>query len=127
MRPDGTVKVLDFGLAKEVSEAESWRVSYVHEPGDDRGGRHSGTAAYMAPEQARGKVVDKRADIWAFGCVLYEMLTGRSPFPGETVTDVIAAVVKNDPDWGALPAGHAAADPEAAGPVPAEGSPRAAA
>ena len=63
-----------------------------------------GTAAYMAPEQARGKVVDRRADIWAFGCVLYEMLTGRRPFDGPTVTDVLAAVVKSDPDWQALPA-----------------------
>ena len=63
-----------------------------------------GTAAYMAPEQARGKAVDKRADIWAFGVVLYEMLTGRAAFAGETVTDIIAAVVTRDPDWTALPA-----------------------
>ena len=63
-----------------------------------------GTAAYMSPEQARGKAVDRRADIWAFGCVLYEMLTGRRAFAGETVTDIIAAVLKNEPDWAALPA-----------------------
>jgi len=63
-----------------------------------------GTAAYMSPEQARGRQVDKRADIWAFGCVLYEMITGRSPFPGDTITDVIAAVVKTEPDWKALDA-----------------------
>ena len=63
-----------------------------------------GTAAYMSPEQARGKPVDKRADIWAFGCVLYEMLTGRRVFGGDTVTDAIAAVVKSEPEWSALPA-----------------------
>ena len=62
-----------------------------------------GTAAYMAPEQAKGRPVDKRADIWAFGCVLYEMLTGRKPFEGETVTDILAAVIKSEPDWGVLP------------------------
>jgi len=82
VRPDGTVKVLDFGLAKA----------------------DVGTAAYMAPEQARGQAVDRRADIWAFGCVLFEMVTGRRPFDGPTVTDVLAAVVKSDPDWSALPA-----------------------
>src|ERR1700686_4947093 len=62
-----------------------------------------GTAAYVSPEQARGKTVDKRADIWAFGCVLYEMLTGRPAFTGETITDVLAAVVKSEPDWNAVP------------------------
>ena len=74
--------------------------------------------------RVRGKVVDKRADIWAFGSVLYEMLTGRAPFPGETVTDVIAAVVKNDPDWSGLPP-DTAAHPPVARALPAEGSARA--
>ena len=63
-----------------------------------------GTAPYMSPEQARGKVVDKRADIWAFGCVLFEMLTGRRPFDGETSSDTIAAILTREPDWTALPA-----------------------
>ena len=63
-----------------------------------------GTAAYMSPEQARGVAVDKRTDIWAFGCVLYEMLTGRTAFPGETVSDTLAAVLEREPDWNALPA-----------------------
>ena len=63
-----------------------------------------GTAAYMSPEQARGRPVDKRADIWAFGAVLYEMLTGRAAFPGETVSDTIAAILEREPDWAALPA-----------------------
>jgi serine/threonine protein kinase len=62
-----------------------------------------GTAAYMTPEQAKGKTVDKRADIWAFGCVLYEMLTGKQTFTGETLTDTLAAVVRGEPDWTALP------------------------
>ena len=128
VRPDGTVKVLDFGLAKEASQGGDIGASPTFtSPAMTAAGMILGTAAYMAPEQARGKVVDKRADIWAFGCVLYETLTSRSPFPGETVTDVIAAVVKNEPDWTALPAGHTAAHPQAAGAVPAEGSPRAAA
>ena len=63
-----------------------------------------GTAVYMSPEQAKGKPADKRSDIWAFGCVLYEMLTGRRAFDGEDLTDVIAAVVRGEPDWAALPA-----------------------
>ena len=68
------------------------------------GGMILGTAAYMAPEQARGKTVDKRADIWAFGLVLYEMLTGRTAFAGDTISDVLAAVLTREPDWTALPA-----------------------
>ena len=68
-----------------------------------------GTAAYMSPEQARGKVVDKRADIWAFGCVLFEMLTGQRTFEGELISDVLASVLKTDPNWQALPAGTPAA------------------
>ena len=67
-----------------------------------------GTAAYMSPEQARGQAVDKRTDIWAFGCVLYEMLTGHAAFPGETVSDTIAAILEREPDWAALPADNAA-------------------
>jgi len=63
-----------------------------------------GTAAYMSPEQAKGKAVDKRADIWAFGCILYECLTGKLPFEGETVTEVLASILKGEPDWKALPA-----------------------
>ena len=68
-----------------------------------------GTAAYMSPEQARGKPVDRRADIWAFGCVLFEMLTGRRPFDGETLTDTMVAILEKEPDWEALPRGTPAA------------------
>jgi serine/threonine protein kinase len=109
LRPDGTVKVLDFGLAKAfetspfaANVAES---STVLSPAPTLPGVILGTAAYMSPEQARGKAVDKRADVWAFGCVLFEMLAGRRPFAGETMTDMLAAVVKSEPDWKALPAG----------------------
>ena len=98
--PEGVVKVLDFGLAKAAEERS---VGPQNSPtmtmSPTRAGMILGTAAYMSPEQARGKAVDKRADIWAFGCVLYEMLTGRPAFTGETVTDVLAAVVKSEPDW----------------------------
>ena len=112
LRPDGTVKVLDFGLAKISEEArlsgrggdDPLNSPTFTSPAMTQAGVILGTAAYMSPEQARGREVDKRADIWAFGCVLYEMLTGGAPFPGETVTDVIAAVVKNEPDWASLPA-----------------------
>ena len=109
--PDGMVKLLDFGLAK-IFEAESdSRSSPQLTQSPTMTGRATmagtilGTAAYMSPEQARGKAVDKRVDIWAFGAVLYEMLTGRRAFEGDTVSDMLAAVLKSDPDWSALPAG----------------------
>jgi Tol biopolymer transport system component len=103
---DGTVKVLDFGLAKVFAEQGSESgVSQLPTITIDgtREGMIAGTAAYMSPEQARGKAVDKRTDIWAFGCVLYEMLTARLPFSGETISDTIAAVLDREPDWTALP------------------------
>jgi Tol biopolymer transport system component len=105
--PDGKVKVLDFGLAKALSHdgpAIDVSLSPTMAHAGTMAGVVLGTAAYMSPEQARGKSVDKRADIWAFGCVLFEMVTGRQAFAGETLTDIIAAVVKNEPDWTALPA-----------------------
>src|SRR5687767_981796 len=110
VRADGTVKVLDFGLAKALVPAGSGSAGNVANsptmttPAMTAMGMIMGTAAYMAPEQAKGKAVDRRADIWAFGIVLYEMITGRAAFPGETVTDIIAAIVTRDPDWTALPA-----------------------
>jgi serine/threonine protein kinase/Tol biopolymer transport system component len=106
LRPDGIVKVLDFGLAKVVEPTASG-VSDMNSPTlTARGteiGMILGTAAYMAPEQARGKAVDRRADIWAFGCVLYELLTGQQAFGGDSVTDIFAAVVHLEPDSSALP------------------------
>ena len=110
--PDGTVKVLDFGLAKVFAEEGSGNDVSLAPPITDRRniertreGVIAGTAAYMSPEQARGKAVDKRTDIWAFGCVLYEMLTARPAFAGgETVSDTIAAILEREPDWSALPA-----------------------
>jgi serine/threonine protein kinase len=97
---EGEVKVLDFGLAKAI---ESGPEAPTGELQATRTGVILGTAAYMSPEQARGLPIDKRADIWAFGCVLYELLTGRHPFPGATVSDRIAAILAQDPDWTALP------------------------
>jgi serine/threonine-protein kinase len=103
----GVVKVLDFGLAAvaqpSADHAGDPSASPTMTISPTRAGMILGTAAYMSPEQARGKPVDKRADIWAFGCVLYEMLTGRPAFTGETITDVLAAVVKSEPDWSAVP------------------------
>jgi Tol biopolymer transport system component/tRNA A-37 threonylcarbamoyl transferase component Bud32 len=107
IRPDGVVKVLDFGLAKAIatdgSAADGSQVPTRTLDGT-RAGFILGTAAYMSPEQARGKPVDTRTDIWAFGCVLYEMLTGRLAFSGETVSDAVAAILSREPDWLALPA-----------------------
>ena len=110
VRADGTVKVLDFGLAKAMDplSSSSAAAALANSPtitspaAMTAAGIILGTAAYMSPEQARGKVVDKRTDIWAFGCVLYEMLTGLRPFGGDDVTDTIAAVVRAEPDWSKL-------------------------
>jgi Tol biopolymer transport system component len=103
--PEGTAKVLDFGLAKVFSTEESGHDMAPAIPTNQtREGVIAGTTAYMSPEQARGKTVDKRTDIWAFGCVFFEMLTGVPPFAGDTVSDTIAAVLGRDPDWTLLPA-----------------------
>ena len=99
--PDGLVKVLDFGLAKAAAGESPSPAATM---GSTQEGTILGTAAYMSPEQARGQAVDKRADIWAFGCVLYEMLAGRVAFPGETASDTIAAILGREPDWAAIPA-----------------------
>ena len=106
VREDGTVKVLDFGLAKALDttpEGDPLR-SPTLTLADTQMGVIMGTAAYMSPEQARGKPVDRRADIWAFGVVLYEMLSGRKPFPGDDVSQTLARVIETEPDWDALPA-----------------------
>ncbi|MEX0880846.1 MAG: protein kinase, partial [Thermoanaerobaculia bacterium] len=108
LTPEGQVKVLDFGLAKALSGSGSSpdvTSSPTMTAAATQAGVVIGTAAYMSPEQARGKAVDKRADIWAFGTVVYEMLAGRKTFEGETVSDMLAAVLTKDPDWSALPPG----------------------
>jgi eukaryotic-like serine/threonine-protein kinase len=127
---DDVVKILDFGLAKALQDkATSFENAHIDDLlhrrenliGDSastdiansptlseimtRPGILLGTAAYMSPEQAKGKAVDRRADIWAFGCVLYEMLTGQMAFRGESATDTLAAVIKEEPDWSRLPVG----------------------
>ena len=110
LKPDGTVKVLDFGLAKggaahgasssDPNLSASPTMTYARTVD----GVILGTAAYMSPEQARGKTVDRRTDVWSFGCVLYECLTGRRVFEGETVSDLVARILEREPDWTALPA-----------------------
>jgi serine/threonine-protein kinase len=122
VRADGAVKVLDFGLAKAIEPAHGSGLSHqahgsglkaqanfsnsptITSPAMTQLGVILGTAAYMSPEQARGRPVDKRADIWAFGCVLFEMLAGRRAFDGSDVSDMLAAVLRSEPDWSALPA-----------------------
>src|SRR2546426_1391270 len=123
LTPDGKVKVLDFGLAKAVSGANASPAGRSHQEIESAptgttlsnsptllsmtgtsAGMILGTAAYMAPEQAKGKTVDRRADIWALGGVLYEKLTGRMAFSGETASETMAAVMMKEPDWNALPA-----------------------
>jgi serine/threonine protein kinase/Tol biopolymer transport system component len=103
--PDRTVKILDFGLAKTPEGHGLDDATSLTTVGDDptRQGMIVGTAAYMSPEQARGLLIDKRTDIWAFGCVLYEMLTGRTAFQRSTLTDTLAVILERDPDWAALP------------------------
>lgn len=102
--PDGVVKVLDFGLARlSTPEAADPSESPTTMGSPTRLGMILGTAAYMAPEQARGKTVDKRADIWAFGVVLYEIVTGKQLFTGETVSDILAGVLREEPDLSAIP------------------------
>jgi Tol biopolymer transport system component len=110
VREDGTVKVLDFGLAKALDPAGSAggggsMAPTITSPAMTRAGIILGTAAYMAPEQARGKPVDRRADIWAFGCVLYEMLTGRRAFDAEDMSLTLSMVLQREPDFAALPGG----------------------
>jgi len=109
IRPDGTVKVLDFGLAKAreptgAASANAAMSPTITTPAMTQAGVILGTAAYTSPEQASGKPVDKRSDLWAFGVVLLEMLSGRRVFDGETVSHVLAAVLTKEPDWTALPA-----------------------
>ena len=113
VRADGTVKVLDFGLAKTLDPADGGASSgaghvlahspTITSPAMTRVGVILGTAAYMAPEQAKGRPATKRSDIWAFGCVLFEMLTGRRAFEGEDISDTLANILKGEPDWSRLP------------------------
>lgn len=107
LTPEGTAKILDFGLAKALDAGDAASGDPASSPTMTRmatqAGIILGTAAYMSPEQAKGKAADRRADIWAFGCVLYEMLTGKHAFGGETVSETLAAVMRDVPDWSALP------------------------
>lgn len=109
VRPDATVKVLDFGLAKAMAPTGAMSPSAsvsptITTPAMTQAGIILGTAAYMSPDQAKGRTADKRSDLWAFGCLLYEMLAGKRAFAGDDVSDTLAAVLRGDPDWTALPA-----------------------
>jgi serine/threonine protein kinase/dipeptidyl aminopeptidase/acylaminoacyl peptidase len=109
VRADATVKVLDFGLAKAMEppgapSASASMSPTITTPAMTQAGMILGTAAYMSPEQAKGRAANRRSDVWSFGCVLYEMLTGRRAFEGEDVSDTLASVLKSEPDWNALPA-----------------------
>lgn len=105
--PEGRIKVLDFGIAKALHEPsgpeDPWAPSGIH-VGPTATGALAGTVGYMSPEQVRGQALDRRTDIWAFGCLMYEVLTGKRAFRGDTVADTHAQVLERDPDWGALPA-----------------------
>jgi eukaryotic-like serine/threonine-protein kinase len=112
VRSDGVVKVLDFGLAKSVGDVAVEGSSHagavtvsptITSPAMTQAGVILGTAAYMSPEQAKGRPADKRSDVWAFGCIVYEMLTGKRAFAGDDVGDTLAAVIRGEPDWTALP------------------------
>jgi len=105
VRPDGSVKILDLGLARalEPSPAGDPSLSPTITSGGTEPGVILGTAAYMSPEQARGRSLDRRSDVFSFGCVLYESLTGKRAFPGETISDTLAAILRAEPDWSALP------------------------
>ena len=132
VKEDGTVKVLDFGLAKAL-ELELSDVEAANSPtrtmtaAATKMGVLMGTAAYMSPEQAAGKPADRRSDIWAFGIVLFEMLTGQPLFTGETVSHVLASVLKTEPDWNALPPATPSHPPTVASTLSGEGPQRAAA
>ena len=110
VRPDGVVKVLDFGLAKALQPTGTLVASHslsptITTPAMTQAGMVLGTAAYMSPEQAKGREADRRSDVWAFGCVLFEMLTGRRSFAGDDVSDTLVSVLRDEPTWSALPDG----------------------
>jgi len=125
--PEGVVKILDFGLAKPYEEDsigdDVSRLATVTGGDMTREGVIMGTAPYMSPEQARGRKVDRRSDIWAYGCVLFEMMTGRRAFDGETMTDILVSVVTGEPDWSLLPSELTeASEPEGSDSLPVSGA-----